>query len=119
MRVYVLALFALLLACEQKGTSTSTTAPAHKLPVKYQSCNAEGRDCYVTAAFEDLRSCENYHRVTASYFDTASVPGIMVCNRAGPPACDTQRVPGSITCPLGGTSRLLPEISTSQYIGGE
>jgi hypothetical protein len=135
MRPPLVALYvvAVVCCCESKATrpaTASSTSPAspsapttalsiRPLPVKYESCNEGGRDCYVTAAFADMAGCENYRRIVASYCDIASAPGIVVCNRAGPPGCDTARVPGSITCPLAGTTKVVREISASHCITRE
>jgi hypothetical protein len=123
MRLYALALCAACLACEQKSTSQSPAPSAsgpdrHALVVKYQICDADGRNCFVSAAFDDMRACERY-RLANSYCDAASAPGILVCNEAAPPRCSTQLVPGSITCPLSGEPRLARTFSSSKCVNNE
>jgi hypothetical protein len=55
------------------------------LPVKYLSCDGDGKDCNLVARFKDMSSCESHNKMSSWYCDTVSKPGKAHCDTTPAP----------------------------------
>lgn len=49
-------------------------------PVRFLNCDSLGNECFVSARFKDLDSCERYKVFNTAYCDYVSIPGKISCD---------------------------------------
>jgi hypothetical protein len=74
----MIALAALFGACAKHAERPQDASG--DTPVKFVNCDGTGRECFVTARFDDLDSCERYDRFSSAYCDSVSMPGKIICD---------------------------------------